>query len=453
MSSLEVDSQQLLRADRAVKAEKGICLKVSQKTAIGITVGGVIVSFLIGLAIGFGGGQNAPPTALSNIIPRTPSPPPPPWFLAPPAVVPSWLGSPTLRAVSTMSLAALSPSGLWDRLTWDAAGNRLFVGLQTDGLAMIKFAPASNGMLGNVTLGPSLVAGTSGTNGLVIAGSLGFSGDAAGFTGTGGVYGTGVTLINMNTMTVKSVVPIAQGVGVDNAVYDKFSSTVIAVLVNGSVVSMNAATGAVIKTANIITVSCAPSQPCDPLEFPTSDGAGNIFVNNAPGSAVVQFDSKTLAVKNTYSTPAMGCIDPTGLDIDTKNQRLFIGCGDASTPVLLILNSATGAMITTVPIGRGNDGVIYDAARGLIYASSGTVGTITVIQQNSANDYAVREVLFSAVGARTLALDPATGTLFTATGEGRYNPSNPVDADFAGTMYSPNEFFGNTVRVLMFAPR
>jgi hypothetical protein len=54
MSSLEVDSQQLLRADRAVKAEKGICLKVSQKTAIGITVGGIIVSFLIGLAIGFG---------------------------------------------------------------------------------------------------------------------------------------------------------------------------------------------------------------------------------------------------------------------------------------------------------------------------------------------------------------------------------------------------------------
>ena len=60
---LEVDARErregpqrleLLRADRAVEAEKGICLKVSQKTAIGITVGGIIVSFLIGLAIGFG---------------------------------------------------------------------------------------------------------------------------------------------------------------------------------------------------------------------------------------------------------------------------------------------------------------------------------------------------------------------------------------------------------------
>jgi hypothetical protein len=367
-------------------------------------------------------------------------------------VVPSWLGAPQYRASTTVSLASLSPTGAWDRLAWDATGNRLFVGLQTDGLAVIKYGAAVNGVLGAVVGTPALVNGTSGTNGLVIAGSLGFAGDAAGLTGTGGVYGSGVTLVNMTTLSKWAIVPVAQGVGVDNAVYDKFSATVIAVLVNGSMVAMNATTGAVLKTATVVSVSCAPSQPCDPLEFPVSDGKGNLFVNNALGNAVVQVNARTLAVTATYSTTTSGCYAPTGLDIDVANNLLLIGCGDASMPMLLVMNAATGATVATVPIGRGNDGVIYDSKRQLVYASSGTVGTITVIQQNAATRFAVREVLFSAVGCRTLALDPATGTLFTATGEGRYTPSLPINSDFLGTMFFPNDFIGYTVRVLSFSP-
>jgi hypothetical protein len=54
MSSLEVDSQQLLRADNAVRAQKGVCLKVSNKAATGFIAAGTVAAFLIGLAIGFG---------------------------------------------------------------------------------------------------------------------------------------------------------------------------------------------------------------------------------------------------------------------------------------------------------------------------------------------------------------------------------------------------------------
>ena len=54
MSSLEVDSQQLLRADNAVRAQKGVCLKVSKKAATGFIAAGTVAAFLIGLAIGFG---------------------------------------------------------------------------------------------------------------------------------------------------------------------------------------------------------------------------------------------------------------------------------------------------------------------------------------------------------------------------------------------------------------
>ena len=54
MSSLEVDTQQLLRADNAVRAQKGVCLKVSKKAATGFIAAGTVAAFLIGLAIGFG---------------------------------------------------------------------------------------------------------------------------------------------------------------------------------------------------------------------------------------------------------------------------------------------------------------------------------------------------------------------------------------------------------------
>ena len=401
------------------------------------------------------GGQNAPPTIVSTLIPRPLPPPPPPWFLAPPVARPAWVSAPALRlsAALGVSLAAQSSSALWDRLTWDAARNRLYVGLQTDGLAMVTYGAATNGVLG-APGAASIVAGTQGCNGLVIAGPLGFCGDAAGFTGTGGVYGTGITVLDMATLTVRSVVPIAQGVGVDNAVFDSFTGTVVAVLVDGSAFALNATTGAPLRTANLVAVSCAPSAPCDPLEFPVADGAGSFYVNSPGTNAVLRVDSRTLAVTKTYDTAALGCMDPTGLALDATSLRLFIGCADASAPMLLVLDAATGRSVATVPIGRGNDGVSYDARRGLIYASSGTVGTITVVQQQAVggSGYAVREVLFSGVGARTMAFDPATGTLFTATADGRFNPALPVDADFLGTIFSANDWAPNTARVLAFAP-
>ena len=393
---------------------------------------------------------------ISTLIPRALPPPPPPWFLTPPVARPSWVSTPALRlsAALGVSLAAQSPSALWDRLTWDAARNRLFVGLQTDGLAVVTYGAASNtGVLG-APGAPTIVAGTQGCNGLIIAGPLGFCGDAAGFTGTGGVYGTGITVLDMATMVVKTVVPIAQGVGVDNAVYDSFTGTVVAVLVDGSAFSLNATTGAPLRTANLVAVSCAPSAPCDPLEFPVADGAGSFYVNSPGTNAVLRVDARSLTVTKTYDTAALGCVDPTGLALDATSHRLFIGCADASAPMLLVMDAATGARVATVPIGRGNDGVSYDARRGLIYASSGTVGTVTVVQQQAVggSGYAVREVLFSGVGARTMTFDPATGTLFTATADGRYNPALPVDSDFLGTMFSANDWAPNTARVLAFAP-
>ncbi len=345
---------------------------------------------------------------------------------------------------------ALSGNATWDRLTYDATNRRLLLGLQLDGLVSIPVTPAAAGAPLALSDATSVrVANSGGCNGIVVANELGYCGDAAGFTGAGGVFGSGITIFNLATQSVVATVPVAQGVGVDSGVFDAQRGQVIMTLVNGSVVALEAPTGMVLKTADLVAAACGPADMCDPLEFPLM-AAGSMFVNAAAGHQVLRVDPVTLAVTTRYDTARFGCLDPTGLAADEAGLRLFIGCGNAASPQLLVLHLLTGARITSLPIGRGNDGVAYDATRRLIFASSGAVGTLTVVQQHSADVYAVREVVFTKMGARTLALDTASGTVFTMAPDGRYNPALPLNADMAGAVYTPNEFFPNTLDVLAY---
>jgi len=413
-----------------------------------------LVVFFVAFGIGFAGGQNVPPTILAQFLPA--APPPPPWYMrgsAPPQ--PSWAPVANYRKLPSAVLGALSPNGTWDRLTWDSAGSRLFIGLQNDGLAVIG---ASAGMLAPNTTA-ARVAGTAGCNGLVIAKGLGFCGDAAAFTGTAGVFGAGVTVLNMSTLAVVAKVPVAQGVGVDNGVFDVNRNQVLMTLVNGSIMVLNAATGSLKTTLPATQVmgaapACAPSAPCDPLEFPVVD-ASYLYVCAAMLNAVLVIDLTSLQLVHTWSTATMNppCYDPTGLAIDTDNKRLFVGCGDAGGPALLVLSTQDGSQRASLPIGRGNDGVVYDKARGRVMASSGVAGNIAIIKQNSADTYALQEVIFTKAGARTIAQDPASGALFTMAPDGRYNPALPYDADSLGVSYFPNDMFPNSLEVLAFGAK
>jgi hypothetical protein len=65
--------------------------------------------------------------------------------------------------------------------------------------------------------GAKRVSNTTGCNGLVIAGSLGFAGDAAGMTGEAGIMGAGITILNMakhgktwQNMAKRSELPLVQ---------------------------------------------------------------------------------------------------------------------------------------------------------------------------------------------------------------------------------------------------
>ncbi len=109
--------------------------------------------------------------------------------------------------------------------------------------------------------------------------------------------------------------------------------------------------------------------------------------------------------------PLTGCDGPTGLAIDRIHNRLFSVC---SNQIMTVLDTVSGKLVATVPIGKRPDAAAFDAALGLAFSSNGD-GTLTVVRQDSADKYSVTQTVPTAVGARTLALDPKSHKLYLVT--------------------------------------
>lgn len=72
---------------------------------------------------------------------------------------------------------------------------------------------------------------------------------------------------------------------------------------------------------------------------------------------------------------------------------------------MTISDHQAGKVVATVPIGKGVDGAGYDAVAGNAFVSNAD-RTLTVIHQDSPNQYHVIQTLSTPVGARNLGLDP-----------------------------------------------
>jgi YVTN family beta-propeller protein len=157
-----------------------------------------------------------------------------------------------------------------------------------------------------------------------------------------------------------------------------------------------------------------------PPEAMASDGAGHVYVNidGAPGKLVL-VDAKSLLVKARW--PLKECANPTALAIDVRNHRLFSVCANQ---VMAVTDSASGKAITQVVIGRGADGAAFDPDLGLVFSANGIDGTLTVIHQDSPDEYRVTATVMTQVGARTMALDPATHKIYLAAA--RFGPTPAV---------------------------
>jgi hypothetical protein len=78
---------------------------------------------------------------------------------------------------------------------------------------------------------------------------------------------------------------------------------------------------------------------------------------------------------------------------------------------MAISDYQAGQVVATLPIGMGVDGAGFDAASGDAFASNAD-GTLTVIHQDSPDQYHVVENVPTPQGSRNMGLDPTNHRVF-----------------------------------------
>ncbi len=128
-------------------------------------------------------------------------------------------------------------------------------------------------------------------------------------------------------------------------------------------------------------------------------GNGEIFINIEDKNEVVKVDGVHFKILERFKLD--GGEEPSGLSIDRVTNRLMVSCGNK---LMLILNANTGKKVAQIPTGDGTDGNAFDPNTRLIYSSNGE-GTLTIIKEESADEYTVVQNLKTEKGARTMYLN------------------------------------------------
>jgi len=126
-----------------------------------------------------------------------------------------------------------------------------------------------------------------------------------------------------------------------------------------------------------------------------------------PLDLVVIDPLKQAVIKRYKLDPGEG---PTGLALDADHHRLF---SSARNRKLIVMDTETGAIVSVLPIGAGVDGAGYDPVLRRVYTANG-VGTMTVIQQDSPDQYRVLENAPTHFGGHSLVVDRATHRVYVA---------------------------------------
>jgi len=284
--------------------------------------------------------------------------------------------------------------GGWDYLTVDASTRRFYI---SRGTHVIVLDADSGKNVGDIP-------DTPGVHGIALAPELG-----KGFV-SNGREGT-VTVFDLSTLA-PSGSKIKVGENPDAILYEPATKRVFTF--NGrsqDSTAIDAASGKVLGTIKL------DGKP----EFAASDAKGEVFVNIEDKSELTVIDPNKLEVKTKW--PLAPCTEPSGLALDRKNRRLFVGCDNK---MMAVVDADSGKVLATPAIGEGVDATAYDDETGLAFASCGE-GVLTVVREDSPQKFSVVENVKTEPGARTMALDTKTHKVFTVTA--KFGPPPAATAD------------------------
>jgi DNA-binding beta-propeller fold protein YncE len=144
---------------------------------------------------------------------------------------------------------------------------------------------------------------------------------------------------------------------------------------------------------------------------------------------VAVVDARALKVTAHYDLGGKGG-GPAGLALDKKNHVLFATCRKPQT--MVVLNADDGRIITSLPIGSGSDGAVFNPATMEAFSSQRD-GTLTVVKENSPAEFEVEQTVGTKAGAKTCTLDPKTNQIYLITADRIPPPAPPA----AGTPGAP----------------
>ena len=275
--------------------------------------------------------------------------------------------------------------GGWDYVTSDPQTHRLFVTRSTHTQVIDE---DSGKVLGDI---PGQVR----SHGVAIVPRLN-----RGFITDGGGSGA-IIVFDLKTYAVLGSIPTMPDS--DGIIYDAKQDLVLAVSGDGNALmtfhpNIDPKSG---KIDPPIQLGGAP-------EFLATDGSGKVFVNLEDKDMVAVVDLASRKVAARWPVAPAG--HPVGMSIDPAGHHIFIGC--RKPQMLVEMNTETGKIDGTVPIGAGVDATI--AADGQAFASAGD-GNLTVASANG--KLTVEQTVKTPVGARTMGMDSATHTIFMPTAE------------------------------------
>ncbi len=327
------------------------------------------------------------------------------------------LSIPVCRADKPYQLLKEIPiggEGGWDYLSIDQNARRLYVSHATK-VVVIDLVQES--IVGEIT-------DTPGVHGIAIAPDI-----QRGFVSNGKEAKASI----VDLASLKTLSKVDTGENPDAILYEPARQEVYTFNGRGHTATVfEAKTGKVVAT---IPLSGKP-------EFAAADSnAGRVYCNIEDKNQVAVIDAKAHQV--VASWPIAPGEEATGMAIDLANHRLFIGCHNR---MMLMMDSGTGKVVATVPIGQGVDANAFDPTTKLAFSSNGD-GTVAIAHEESPDKLALVQLLKTERGARTMSLDPATHRIYLASAKFE----QPVE-QVPGTPLQRPKIIPGTLKILVFGP-
>jgi hypothetical protein len=146
-----------------------------------------------------------------------------------------------------------------------------------------------------------------------------------------------------------------------------------------------------------------------PESFQFEQNGDRVYVNVPKQFGITVVDRKKRAAVAKWGLGGQFANYPMALD--DANKRLFVGCRLPAR--LVVLDTTSGRIVTSMPTVGDTDDVFYDPVRQLVYVIGGE-GAVEVLRQHDQDHYEPVRRITTAPGARTGLFVPAFNRLFVA---------------------------------------